>query len=140
MLLNIICHLNEVSKTACFEDENIIKEKMLQQSKNICPDISESDISMENSSKGLNCIVSCPKCHSETKLSSYTNKKTGTSSFTIFNFSRHYRKLHDQQKTISNPNLESNGNASTSAVVNMVSNACQSCESLSSSLNLKGIF
>lgn len=61
----------------------------------ICGNLTEDNVIIDGTGFGLVCKVICPECNTPHTLSSSVNKTTGKSSFSIFNFNRHFKK-HDK--------------------------------------------
>lgn len=88
-LVQIVHFLNSTSDNC----ENTAK-KILDDAKEICNDIRESDISFDTGSTGSRCRIICPKCIHTITLGRFLNNSTGKSTYNIYNFSRHYKKMH----------------------------------------------
>lgn len=88
-LVQIVHFLNSTSDSS----ENTA-EKILDHAKKICNDIQESDISFDTGSTGSRCRIICPKCIHTITLGRFLNNSTGKSTYNIYNFSRHYKKVH----------------------------------------------
>lgn len=58
----------------------------------VCNSLSDDDVMFENN--GSVCKIRCPDCLSVKRMSSSVNKDTGKRSFTVYNFSRHYKETH----------------------------------------------
>lgn len=54
----------------------------------------------EKNSSGVECKIVCPECGITRSLSSSMYESTGTCSFTISNFSDHYRKKHGKSTNV----------------------------------------
>lgn len=65
----------------------------------ICDTLADENVVVDDTNSGLVCKITCPICNSNTSLSSSVNKKTGTSSFSIHNFKRHFEKSHDRNSS-----------------------------------------
>lgn len=82
----------------------------------------------ENS--GTICKIQCPDCESIKKISSYVNKDTGKSTFSVFNFSRHYsaHSNREAEGIVDSPDRQNDEGGESSKQSNLIKVfACLSC-------------
>lgn len=121
ILNGIVVHLNR--NLFEFEDEKILVNKILEQGRKVynllnnrliplvkrnllifsmsfvlkvCSSLNEGHILITKTSLGLQCQLCCVECSTLVKLSSSRNASTGKNSFSVYNFSRHLTKVHNE--------------------------------------------
>lgn len=89
----------------------------------ICREFCENNITIKNAENGLNCKVSCPDCGAGSKeyaLSSSRNQITGKTSFSYFNFERHYSKAHKNRDDVNDVKDQLNDLTEENSKLNMI--------------------
>lgn len=82
----------------------------------VCDKITDECITFDDS--GSMCQIKCPDCETLTKLSTFTNQRTGKISFSLYNFSRHF-EMHKSvdQDNLSIDSIDKNGESSKQSKV-----------------------